>query len=315
MAITVWPVDAVTGAPSYTGRALREAQSVFMAGASAADPFGVRSGVRPGTSTTTVTATSTTWTIGAHGGILDLEAAVEASGYGYAINATGGLPTGAVTAAHATLPRVDIVWLRTDDPAESDGSSVPAVIPGYTAGTAASSPTAPATPARCMVLAWINVPASGGGSPTVTWKAPYCAAAGAPIPVNSQTERDALVAYLGLQVKRLDVAGVPIETYNGTVWVDPLSISGATSTKVIKTGVTAVTTVTSGDASIATGLSSIDFFIAYNGRSDVAGNLVFGRNVAGYTGGTATFRCFVGQTGAGAAGINVTVDWMAVGTP
>ena len=140
MAITVWPVDAVAGAPSYTGRMLREAQSVFMAGATAADPFGVRSGVRPGTSVTTVTATGTTWTIGAHAGILDLEAAVEASGYVYAINATGGLPTGAVTAAHATLPRVDVVWLRIDDPAESDGSSVPAVVAGYTAGTAASSP-------------------------------------------------------------------------------------------------------------------------------------------------------------------------------
>jgi hypothetical protein len=178
MAITVFGVDAVTGAPSYTGRMIRESLSVFSSGAASADPFACRSGVRPGTSTTTVTATSTTWTIGAHAGILDLQAAVEASGYPYAINAVGGLPTGAVTAANATYPRVDIVWLRIDDPAESDGSSVPAVVAGYTAGTAASSPVAPATPARCMVLANINVPQSGGGSPTVTWMAPYALAAG-----------------------------------------------------------------------------------------------------------------------------------------
>ena len=29
-----------------------------------------------------------------------------------------------------------------------------------------------------MVLAWVNVPASGGGAPTVTWKATYAVAAG-----------------------------------------------------------------------------------------------------------------------------------------
>jgi len=308
MANTIHPVDATAGAPSYSGRMLRQVGSVAFAGASAADPFGGRSGVRPGTSATTVTATSTVWTVNPHAGLLDFEAAVESGPTPYALDAA---VTGAVRAADG-FARVDLIWVRQDIPLE-DGTAAPAVVPGYTYGTVASTP--PATPTRCMVLAWINVPASGGGSPSVTWKAPYCAAAGAPIPVSSQAERDALVAYLGLQVKRLDLAGVPTETYNGTVWVGPLSISGATTSKVIKTGVTAVTTVTSGDASIATGLSSIDFFIVYNGRSDVAGNLVFGRNVAGYTGGTATFRVFVGQTGAGAAGINVTVDWMAVGTP
>jgi len=129
------------------------------------------------------------WTIAAHAGVLDLQTAVEAAPYPYAVNAVGGLPTGAVTAAHATLARVDIVWLRIDDPAEADGSSVPAVVAGYTAGTAASSPAAPATPARCMVLGWVNVPASGGGSPTVTWVAPYAVAAGVldPAVVNKTT--------------------------------------------------------------------------------------------------------------------------------
>jgi len=149
-----------------------------------------------------------------HAGILDLETSGLVGPYAYAVNVA---ETGAVTAADATRPRVDIVWVRLDDPAESDGSSVPAVVAGYTAGAPlAGTPVAPATPARCMVLATIQVPMSGGGSPTVIWVAPYTVAAGAPTPVWSQAERDALTVYNGLQVYRLDLHVV--ETYNGTAW-------------------------------------------------------------------------------------------------
>jgi len=128
--------------------------------------------VRPGTSPTTVTATATVWTVNAHAGLLDFEAAMESGPTSYAIDAA---VTGAVRAADA-FARVDLIWIRQDIPVE-DGAAVPAVVPGYTYGTVASTP--PATPARCLVIAWINVPASGGGSPSVTWKAPYLSAAGA----------------------------------------------------------------------------------------------------------------------------------------
>jgi len=104
---------------------------------------------------------------------MDVEVAAECGPYAYAVDAA---ITGSMTAAHATLPRVDILWMRVDDPPE-DGTAVPQVVGGYTAGTAATTPAAPATPARCMVLGWVNVPASGGGSPTVTWKATYASAA------------------------------------------------------------------------------------------------------------------------------------------
>jgi len=105
---------------------------------------------------------------------MDVEVAAECGAYTYANDAA---ITGAMTAAHATLARVDILWMRVDDPPE-DGTAVPAVVGGYTAGAAASTPAPPATPARCMVLGWVNVPASGGGAPTVTWVAPYMVAAG-----------------------------------------------------------------------------------------------------------------------------------------
>jgi hypothetical protein len=69
-----------------------------------------------------------------------------------------------------------------------------------------------------MVLATIQVPLSGGGSPTVIWVAPYTVGAGAPTPVWSAADRDAKfpAPYDGLQVYRLDLHVV--ETYNGTVW-------------------------------------------------------------------------------------------------
>lgn len=193
MANRVWPVNAQSGAPQYSGRMLRQASiAPLVAGATASRPLGARSGVRPGTPASTVTATSTTWTVRPHAGVLDLHAAAEAGPYGYAIDAD---VTGAVTAASSTIARVDIVWARIDDPSESDGSSAPGVVVGYTAGTVAATP--PATPARSMVLAWINIPIAGGGSPTITWVAPYLAAPGTAFKVRSDTERDALYTAYG----------------------------------------------------------------------------------------------------------------------
>lgn len=185
----VWAVDAVSAAPEYSGRMLRATGSPRYFGATAARPLGGRSGVRYGTDATTVETSAFTWTIHPHSGMLDLQAADEASCYEYAFDAD---ETGTIDAAHATLARIDILTVLLDDPAESDGSTDPAVSIVYTAGTASGSPAAPATPSRSMVLATISVPASGGGNPTASWAAPYAVAAGAIIPVRTTTERAAL---------------------------------------------------------------------------------------------------------------------------
>ena len=177
MVDSVGMVNAVSGAPSYSGRMLRQLNAVGFAGATTARPLGARSGVRPGTPATTVTVTSTTWTCQPFSGLLDGQTAVEAGPYAFAFDAVA---TGAVTAASASIARVDIISVQVDDPSESDGSTVPAVTRKYLAGTVAS--TAPATPARSIVIARINVPISGGGSPTVTWVAlPVVAAGGVPL--------------------------------------------------------------------------------------------------------------------------------------
>jgi hypothetical protein len=182
------------------------------------------SGVRIGTPSTTVALSGFGWTVKPHAGILDLETAVEASAYWYAVDAN---VTGTVSAAHATYARVDILTVKLDDPSESDGSSVPAVTVNYTAGTASGSPVAPATPARSMVLATIAVPASGGGNPVSTWAANYCAAAGAIVPVRDNTHRGVVATALAptadnpLYVhNKAQAAGTELQrTIDGTTWV------------------------------------------------------------------------------------------------
>ncbi|MGZ4587270.1 MAG: hypothetical protein ACXVX9_05665 [Mycobacteriaceae bacterium] len=216
MPITLWPANAVSGAPSYSGRMLRQALGVLLGGATSSRPLGGRSGVRPGTSGLG-SATSTVWTVNPHAGALDLESSTAAGPYLYSVDDTSN--TGTVTAADATNPRVDLVYVTLNDPAEGDGSSAPGAVFGYVAGTPADSPTTPATPARSMALFTISVPKSGTGSPTTTDVAPFTSAAGAAEPVRSQAERDALVKYDGRTVFRLDTGG--FETCYGGVWGEP----------------------------------------------------------------------------------------------
>lgn len=217
MAITVWPANAVSGNPTYAGRQLRQTTNApFLSGATTARPLGAFSGVRPGTPVTTVTApTSTSWSCAPLIGVIDGQTAAEAGPYTFSSDAT---VTGAITAANASNPRVDIIYVQVSDPAESDGSSTPGVTIGYLAGTAAATPAAPATPARSFVLAQINVPKSGGGNPSVTWVAPYLAVAGARPQV-------ATVANLpsGGSTSRFDVYGDTAAnngtwSWNGSQW-------------------------------------------------------------------------------------------------
>jgi hypothetical protein len=219
MANNAWLLNAVTGAPAYSGRVGRQVMSAALDGATAARPLGARSGVRPRTPSTTCTATSTTWTINPHAGILDTQTSAIAGPYWYAIDVA---LTGAVTAAHATWPRKDALWVGVNDPVE-DGSSVPAIVGGYTAGTAAASPTPPATPARCMRLATIDVPASGGGSPTCTFDAPVAVAAGGVSTVTTAADLTDLLAR-GTAAHPVPVMSAgKMLLGNGTVWETVLS--------------------------------------------------------------------------------------------
>lgn len=243
MTISAWPLDAVNGAPTYSGRKLRQTNNApTFAGATAARPLGALSGVRPGTSTTTVTATSTAWSCAPLAGVIDGEAAAEAGPYTFA---SDSVVTGSVNAANASNPRVDIIYVQVSDPAEADGSTVPGVKIDYLAGTAASTPAAPAAPARSFVLAQINVPKSGGGSPSVTWVAPVAVAAGGVRPVDTLANLNLSTGYSGaLAYVFNDGANNALYTWTGTTW-GPLS-TGVTGTVTAKSGfsIQAGTTVT-----------------------------------------------------------------------
>lgn len=183
----------------YSGRQARQLNGTSLAGATAARPLGVLTGVRPGTPASTVTATSTTWTCQPHAGVADVMVAAESGGYPFSFDA---VHTGAMTAADASNPRIDIIYDQIIDP--ENGSTTPSASPGYLAGIAAATPAPKPAPAGAFVIAQINVPKVGGGSPTVTWVAPYTVAAGAPIPVPSKAAGDALYAFPGLKRWRLD---------------------------------------------------------------------------------------------------------------
>lgn len=203
MTARAWPLDAASGSPQYTGRYLRQTTvAPFLLGATAGRPLGARSGVRPGTSPTTVTATSTLWTVNPLAGVIDVESANEAGPYAFSFDQA---ITGSVTAASSSYARIDLISVQINDNAE-DGSSLESVAIVYTAGTA-PAPAIPAAPVRSFAIAQINVPISGGGSPSVTWVAPYLTAAGGVIPVRNATERNAAAAALGAS------AALPVRTW------------------------------------------------------------------------------------------------------
>ncbi|MGI8665659.1 MAG: hypothetical protein ACR2N4_06490 [Jatrophihabitans sp.] len=151
--------------------------------------------------------------------------------------------------ASATNPRIDLVIARVYDNEPGDGvATTPLALAGggtanvqtftgkveMVTGIAAPSGTQvpPALPnGRCVVLKQVTVRAGtttitaadvadvAPGQAASTGRVGFTAAAGAPIPVRNQAERDALTPYTSLMVNRLDLGWQ--ETYNGTGWVVP----------------------------------------------------------------------------------------------
>ena len=215
MVDTIGDTNAVASSPTYSGRMLRQSRGVYMGGATPARPLGARSGVRPGTSAATVTVSGLTWTCGPFAGLADVESAAEAGAYPYSFDAS---TVASAIAAQGGNARSDLIVVQVDDPSE-DGTSAPAVRRAYVQG-GTSGPADPTLPARSYAIARINVPASGGGSPTVTWIAPYAVAAGGRGQVNTfaQITTQFLSPTQGDQVYALD-SGVTYQyyaVYNGS---------------------------------------------------------------------------------------------------
>lgn len=127
------------------------------------------------------------------------------------------------TPAPSSGKRYDLIWARHKNAYTSDGFSDADSLPelGVTVGTAASTPTKPyaSVPDGALVLAESEVTAGNANAAvaTITQVAPLATVKGAPIPVASAAERDALGLYPGLQVMRSD-RGYLTQTWDGTAW-------------------------------------------------------------------------------------------------
>lgn len=174
-------------------------------------PLGGRSGFRIDTPSNIFTVTSTTWTLLPCSAMIDPAATTHQGMYGWA---TDQNVTGSVTAADATYARKDIAYIQVNDSSAGDGSGALSAPVSYLVGTPAASPVAPDLPARSFLVATVNVPQVGGGSPTATLNPARFVAAGGLLPIGSKAERDTITPYVGMQVCRLDRDGW-IQTYTG----------------------------------------------------------------------------------------------------
>lgn len=134
-----------------------------------------------------------------------------------------GTTTVATTAAPATNSRWDLIWVKQNDTAKGDADNLAVV--GVTQGAAGATPSKPygTVPAGAYVLAEAQIFATttgtSGGSNTVAQVWRHTAARGAPVPVRNTTERAEITAGTGTAVVRLDLTGLPVETYDGSIWI------------------------------------------------------------------------------------------------
>lgn len=156
--------DSGSGGPELTAQEFRQDIAALTEGPAGQAVSGVKH------DTGLVTLSGSTITHAAMNFVMQGVTATTGVYLGYEPQATKTL-----TAAHATLARVDAVWVRVQDN-EADSSGQRRSIVEYAAGTAGSSSAgvggvagAPAAPSGAYILlATIAVPASGGGSAVVT---------------------------------------------------------------------------------------------------------------------------------------------------
>lgn len=164
-------------------------------------------GVRPGPGLD-VTVASGTITVTAGAAIVQSAASALGGGYLAYLDASF---TQSITAADGTFTRIDLVYLRVRD-TDMDGSGFRDCTPVYLAGTPSASPVAPSIPGgtSAIILATINVPKSGTGSPSVSYATRQYAVASGGVGVGGTPG-----AYAG-QYRD----GGTLQRYNGSSWED-----------------------------------------------------------------------------------------------
>jgi len=110
------------------------------------------------------------------------------------------------TAAPGSNSRIDIVWVRQHLVAADGGADTDVIAEfGCTQGAVAAVPVAPAIPTGAVELAraTVGVGVTQTSALTISQTHNWTAAAGAPIPVRDDTDRNALTVFDGLLVNHL----------------------------------------------------------------------------------------------------------------
>jgi len=199
---------------SYSGQNLRDALRAFVMSTGAT--FGARSGVRPGDPGLAVSLAGSTINVSPGTGIF--------TQHGVYIGVLTSTWSGTLNAAHATLDRIDLVYLRIWD-TDFDATGLRKTDVVYLAGTASSTPVAP-TPGGTEIylpLATITVPHSGGGSPSVsTAVLPYTVAPGGILPLQSSAPSS---PYVGQYYDD----NTNLRRWNGSSWDTFQKVPGAST--------------------------------------------------------------------------------------
>lgn len=213
MPVNPWAIDTL----SMTGLQARNADSVFAMGNGSA--LGSTSGIRPGDPGLTVTLAGTT--INCSAGV----ATVAYTGQGvYRAAFPTSVSPGTYTAAHATLNRIDLVYLRVwDTSVDASGLNKADVV--YLAGTPSSTPVAP-TPAGTQIympLATITVlsVANGGTASVSTAVRPVAVAPGGILPQTATPT--------ALFVGQYWDDGTNLRRWNGSSWDTYQKMPGAST--------------------------------------------------------------------------------------
>ena len=201
MPVDPWAIDSL----AFTGLEARNVDAMLVMNDGTA--LGSRSGVRPGDPGLTVTLAGSTINVSAGA------AAVAYAAQGvYRVAFPSSVSPGSLTAAHATLDRIDLVYVRVwDNSVDASGLNKGDIV--YLAGTPSSTPVAP-TPAGTQIympLATITVPHSGAGSPSVsTAVRPNTVAPGGILPSSTTPS--------GLYVGQYYDDGTNLRRWNGSSW-------------------------------------------------------------------------------------------------
>jgi len=175
-------IAASGGAPEYNPQELRRAQAAYLSQGGTGTRFGARSGLHPA-SGNAVTFSNPTITVNNLKGVIHTGITSLTGPYVFQLPSH----THAIVAAHASLPRKDLIVVRVWDDDE-DSSGLRQLDTEYVTGTAAASPAEPSLPSNSFRIATIDVPANNTAGATVTNNYPIAVAAGGVEVVRTDSE-------------------------------------------------------------------------------------------------------------------------------